>query len=334
MPILPENDIKVKAVPRREQRSLFRETLPDNPYCMTRRNGRPSGRMLIRPLYAAARFPYIQVNAPWLTVCLLFDIDRPGAAGAWCAADLPEPVATVENRANGHAHTIFALSAPVLTGWNARRKPQALLAAIYGAMAERMNADPGYSGLIAKNPLAGRAWHVLWSSFPARYELKFLAEFLDDRELNRHLPRKANRVHLAGIGRNVDTFHAVRTWSYRAIKRYWDGTAADWYKAVEFQVQDVNSYYQNPMPYPECRGIAKHIAKWTWQHFSPAGFSAVQRARQVKWAESRREQNTARDAAIIEAKLRGEQQSAIAAANGLTPARVSQIINAAGLGKS
>jgi len=320
-----------KAVSRREQRELFREGLPDNPYCMTRREGRPSGRMLIRPLYVASRFPYIQVNPPWLTVALLFDIDRPGAAGAWCAADLPEPVATVTNRDNGHAHTIYVLNAPVLTGYNARRKPQNLMAAIYGAMTERMNADTDYSGLIAKNPLAGRAWQVLWSRHPARYELKFLAEFLTDRELKKHFPCKANRVHLVSIGRNVDTFNAVREWSYRAVKRYWRANANEWHDAVLYQVQDVNACYTNPMAENECRAIAKSIANWTWRRLSPAGFSAVQQARRARRTAKTREANAERDAAIIEARLRGETLSVIAAAHGLTKGRVSQIANAAGL---
>ena len=322
-----------KAVTRREQRELFRDDLPEKPYCMTRRGGRPSGRMLIRPLYVAARFPYIQVNPPWLTVALLFDIDRPGAAGAWVAADLPEPVATVTNRANGHAHTIFVLNAPVLTGYNARRKPINLMAAIYGAMAERMNADPGYSGLIAKNPLAGRAWQVLWSRHPSRYELKFLAEFLTDRELKRHLPVKKNRAHLHGPGRNVETFNAVREWSYRAVKRYWGASANEWHDAVLYEVQDVNSYYADPMMHSECRAIAKSIAKWTWSRLSPAGFSAVQRARGKRSGVVRRElkPNAERDAAIIEAALDGETQTVIAAAHGVTQGRVSQIIAAAGL---
>jgi len=323
------------AVTRREQRELFQADLPDRPYCMTREDGRPSGRMRIRPLFVAARYPYIQINPPWLTVALLFDIDRPAGAAAWYLHDLPEPVATVENRANGHAHIIYVLSAPVLTGYNARKKPQALMAAIYGAMTERMEADPGYSGLIAKNPLAGRMWRVLWSQQPARYELKFLTEFLTDRELKRHLPCRTNRPHLTGPGRNVDTFNAARTWAYRAVKQYWDGNATDWYNAVLCHVETINGDYTNPMLFGECKAIAKSISKYTWTRFSPAAFSAIQRARGKRSGVARRElkPNADRDAGIIEAYINGDTQPALAAAHGLSQGRISQIIAAAGLAK-
>lgn len=322
-------------ISRREQRELFRADLPSTPYCMARRDGRPAGRMYVQPLYIAARFPYIQINPPWLTAALVFDIDRPGGASAWYLNDMPEPVAAVINKSNQHAHLIFVLNAPVLTGTNARRKPQVLMAAIYGAMCARMEADPAYSGLIAKNPLAGRTWRVLWSQRPARYDLNFLTEFLTEQEVKRHWPRKANRKRLAGLGRNVDTFNAVFKWSQRAIREHWSGDFGAWFDAVECRVESVNGDYTNPMAYSECKSIAKSISKWTWARFSPEGFSASQAARGKRGGDARaavlREQNEQRDGDIIAARLDGVPADELAARYNLTARRVNQIVADAGL---
>jgi len=328
----------MNAIPRRRQRDFFRDDLPDRPYCMRRVDGRPSGRMRILPLHVARRWPYIQINPPWLVVCMTFDIDRPGAAGAWCAAELPEPLASATNRANGHAHLIYALAAPVMTGVDARRRPVNLLAAVEGAMTVRLHADPGYSGLIAKNPLS-RAWQNLWSTDPARYELKFLAEFLTDAEIKRHWPRKANRDALSGLGRNVDTFNAARLWSYHAVRDYWPAAgerrrpAFDcWQDAVTNFARSFNAdNHVYPMADSECRAIGKSVSKWTWARFNPATFQTIQRKRGVQSGVKRRAANAKRDAAIIEGRLDGASLRELAAAHELTAEGIRYILSRAGL---
>lgn len=336
----------IPAISRRRQRDIFRGDLPDRPYCMARVDGRPAGHMRIRPRIIAQRFPYIQINPPWVTVCLTFDIDRDGGAGAWMAAELPEPLASASNRANGHAHLIYALSAPVMTGPEARRRPVNLMAAIYGAMTERMDADSAYTGLIAKNPLH-RGWRNLWSREPARYELKFLADWLDDREIDRHWPWKRNRKHLTGVGRNVDTFNAVRLWSYRAIRDYWPvgderfRPAFDaWLDAVicraeSFNAEEYVADPKGPMAFSECRAIGKSIAKWTWAHFDPETLAVLKsragRRSGIKSGLVRRAAVADRDAAIIEARMAGATQAALAAAHGLSISGIRHVLSRAGL---
>jgi len=305
---------------------------------MRRADGRPSGRMRILPRHVARRWPYIQINPPWLVVCLTFDIDRPGAAGAWCAAELPEPLASATNRANGHAHLIYALAAPVMTGIEARRRPMNLLVAVEGAMTARLNADFGYSGLISKNPLS-RAWQNLWSTDPARYELKFLAEFLDDRELQRHWPWKRNRAALSGFGRNVDTFNAARLWSYHAIRDYWPAAgerrrpAFDcWQDAVTNFARSFNAdNHVHPMADSECRAIGKSISKWTWARFDPETFRLIQRKRGVQSGVKRRAANAERDAAIIEGRLAGGSLRELAAEHDMAVGGIRHVLGRAGL---
>jgi len=328
----------MSAIPRRRQRDIFRADLPERPYCMRRVDGRPEGRMLIRPRLVAQRFPYIQINPPWVTLAIAFDIDRDGGAGAWLAAELPEPLASASNRANGHAHLIYGLAAPVLTGFEARRRPENLLAAVHGAMTERLQADAGYTGLIAKNPLH-RGWRNLWSREPARYELKFLAEFLTGREIDRHWPWVRNRKRLTGLGRNLDTFHTTRLWSYHAVRDYWPAAGerrrpafADWQDAVTNHARAFNAEnHAHPMADSECRAIGKSISKWTWARFSPEEFRVIQSKRGVRSGVVRRAAVADRDAAIIEARMAGARAVELAAEHGLTRRRVEQIIAAAGL---
>lgn len=329
-----KNQIATAAISRRRQRDLFRAGLPDKPYCMTAKDR----RTFIRPLHVAQRYPYIQINAPWLTVAMTFDIDRAGGAGAWVAADLPEPLASATNRANEHAHIIYALAAPVITGMNARQKPLTLLSAIQGAMTERLNADPGYSGLIAKNPLS-RKWRNLWSTQPARYELKFLREFIGDKEIERHLPRAKNRAHLTGAGRNVEVFTSTRWWAYRAIKDYLEARIDEWHDAVMHRVLTTNADYPNPMSENECRHIGKHISKWTWQKIAMNNtaesyeqtFIAIQTARGRRSGKARRKATADRDAAIIAAAAGGMTQRTLAAEFNMSRGGITRILQRGGL---
>ena len=44
----------------------------------------------------------------------------------------------------------------------------------------------------------------------------------------------------------------------------------------------MNGQFATPLGDLEVRGIAKSVAKWTWKHFTEAGFSDVQSARARK----------------------------------------------------
>ena len=95
------------------------ERLPHKPYCS---NGLEYG-VKIRSLRHALSMPYIQVNPPHLCCWMLFDIDREQGGSAWIDAGLPMPYWTAQNVVNGHAHTAWGLSAPVLKGDSARNAP-------------------------------------------------------------------------------------------------------------------------------------------------------------------------------------------------------------------
>lgn len=246
---------------------------PRRPYC----TDDFSTGLKIRSLEQALSKRYIQANPPRLRVWSMFDVDRPGAAVAWEDADLPPPTWISQNRSNGHAHLVWGLSAPVLVdGLEARRAPMRYLAGVESLMRERLQADPGFGGLITKNPR-----HPEWRTLRGPvlgYELRELAEHLPG--LERHMPKR--RPETVGLGRNVETFDHVRRWAYRAVRQYRlaGGLAAwnAWIAACSDQALTRNAEFPVPMDPRECWWIARSVAKWTWQRMTLEGFLAWQAA--------------------------------------------------------
>lgn len=206
---------------------------------------------------------------------LVFDIDRENATFAWYDANLPPPMWVATNPCNGHAHVCYALKTPVCRSDAARRKPLNYLAAVEAALCERLDADVGYAGLLCKNPL-----HPHWSTMVLAsepYELHYLSEFCPD--LNKFKKRRKWKEY--GIGRNVTLFENVRVWAYTAVRDYWfPGGEKHWKKAVIARCEAFNSsQFTTPLDIRESDAVAKSIAKWVWQSFTPERFRSIQSAR-------------------------------------------------------
>lgn len=249
---------------------------PRKPYCT---NDLAEG-LRIRSLKHALTRKYIQANPPHLRVWSIFDIDRPGGGLAWEDANLLPPSWASVNRKNGHAHLVWGLSAPVLVdSLSARVAPMRYLAAIESLMRERLQADPGYSGLITKNPA-----HPLWWTLRGprdSYDLGELSEWLPG--LEKHIPRRADPRALdrVGLGRNVTLFDTLRLWSYRAVRKYWGGGLQGWnawLSACNNQALYMNGdlFGVNTLDGREVWHIAKSVGKWTWQNFNAGSFSKRQ----------------------------------------------------------
>lgn len=245
------------------------ERWPRRPYCT---DDLERG-LRIRSLRQALTKPYIQANPPNLRVWSIHDVDRPGAAIAWESAGLPPPSWAAASRVNAHAHLVWGLAAPVLVDTlGARDAPMRYLAAIESYMREKLRADPGYTGLITKNP-AHPLWRVLRGPRLC-YELHELAEWLPD--LEKHRPYR--RPEEVGLGRNVLIFDQTRHWAYRAIRQYWGGGLRGWnawlsicnYKALEY-----NGNLLYPLNEREVWHIAKSVAKWVWRRFTPQALAEL-----------------------------------------------------------
>lgn len=269
------------------QLDLFERRLPRRPYCT---DDLELGLRIRDPKRASA-CRYIQANPPWLRSWLLFDLDRSDAAVRWDDVLLPEPAWIAQNRESGRAHLAWGLDAPVLLGQHDRARPMRYLAAVESAMRAKLEADPGYSGLVTKNP-AHDDWRVLWGR--RMYSLGDLEEWL---ELPRHTPRRGRDPARIGIGRNVATFDHTRHLAYRQV-RDWkraggSGVYIEWLSHLYATALDyTHAEHPRPLDYREAHWIAKSVAHWVWTRFdveaSDQRFSARQAARGRRKGADRR----------------------------------------------
>lgn len=239
----------------------------------------------------------IETNPAALTSLLAVDVDHPDALirALWDRADWLPTVVT-ENPTSGHAHAIWALTAPVATTEYAHRRPLALAAAVTEGLRRSVDGDPSYGGLITKNPL-NQDWIAHWVTNHT-YGLKELAGHLDDADL---MPptswRRARRRNPVGLGRNCCLFETARTWAYREARHHW-GDPDGLHRAITSTVRDLNQNFSDPLPSSETRAIATSIHKWIttksriWKD-GPATYEAtfitIQSARGKKSGQKRRD---------------------------------------------
>lgn len=208
---------------------------------------------------------YIQFNQPHAQHWLCFDVDRPGAAIDWSDRNAPAPTLTIMNKANGHAHLLYALKTAVRTAPDGKIKPLKYAAAVESALREKLDADVGYSGLICKNP-NHEYWQIaVWQS--ELYTLDWLADSLDLNAVN-----DKEIVADYGLGRNCTLFEKTRKWAYRAIRQGWP-EYEQWLNACYERASAYNLHFTTPLDENEVIGIAKSIAKWTSSRMTEDSFS-------------------------------------------------------------
>jgi hypothetical protein len=236
---------------------------------------------VIRSRETAVRKKYIQINHPAFVRYLIFDVDREFATFRWELEGLPHPGWAVANKENGFAHLVYPLKSPVCRTDAARTKPLRLLAAIESGYRDRLEADPGYAGLLTKNPLHD-FWGLTVFNGSKVYDMAFLADWID-------LSKKPEKkIEFSGLGRNCTLFDTVRHWAYGAVKDYWGPNGAEkWQKAV-LDCCHKNNTFPVSLPESEIRATAKSIASWTWKRITPAGKHDLVRRTHSTEIQSRR----------------------------------------------
>lgn len=223
---------------------------------------------------------YIQFNQPHAQFWLCFDVDRPGAAIDWSDRNAPAPTLTIMNKANGHAHLLYALKTAVRTAPDGKIKPLKYAAAVESALREKLGADVGYSGLICKNPNHD-SWQIaVWQ--PELYTLDWLADSLNLNSAN-------DKTILSdyGLGRNCTLFDKTRKWAYRAIRQGWP-QYDQWLQACYERACAYNLQFISPLDENEVMCIAKSIAKWTSKSFSENSFNNYKKRTHTKEIQSYR----------------------------------------------
>ena len=193
------------------------------------------------------------------------------------------------------------------------------LADVADRLTHHLGGDPGYGGLITRNPLApGPDTHVYWQSF-----LPYSLGQLDKRLPKAKRPRGER---LTGIGRNVDLFRGmVKTahqprWHRLIEAEGWDGA---WLEHV--RSENVVMWHPDELPDVECRSIAKSCASYSLRNFSEKQVSERSRRKIAKRWHDDYDYDT-RNAAILSLDGMGFRQREIAEVIDISRRRVGQIL--------
>ena len=280
------------------------------------------------PEYAWNHFAKIELNPPNVYVAIILDVDYPSDSGwpggkpsippSWMVVNTRPRSAT---RRAGGIHAVYALEIPVARHKAAYRLPLAYLSHVADRLSYHLGADPGYKGVITRNPIKpGPECYTHWGRmFP--YTL---------RELDQKLPKgKLPKHRLTGIGRNCDLFYSMVPEVFRPK---WADTlgAQGWSEAWLDHVRGQNAIMFAPyvLPDSECRSIAKSCFRYWTLNYDPERFSNIQRSRMGRrWHGNYGFDFDQQAQDVREYKAWGLKQVTIAALVRLSQSQVSRILS-------
>ena len=255
-----------------------------------------------KPKEKALNKKYIGYNNNYFINGFVFDIDQPSGAIAWDDCGLPRPNIIIQNTANGHAHLLYALKAPVCKTDNARVKPLKLASLIQTGFTDRLKADRAYADVLMKNPINEAEWRTIWGNVEA-YDLSYLSEFIpDDIQEQKRLPS-------IGLGRNVNLFEDLRHYAYKSVLKFKEKSNYErWEKELVLKANGLNIFCNssNPLSYNEIKATARSVAKWTWRNFNKECFSSIQSCRGKKNAGKKK--TKVRSKAMLEQIMKADAE--------------------------
>ena len=188
-------------------------------------------------------------------------------------------------------------------------------------MSHHLGADPGYTGLITRNPVnPGPGVYTHWARM-LPYSL---------RELDKLLPKgKPPSRRQTGIGRNCDLFKSMVSEVFRsrwAALLGTQGWSETWLDHV--MAQNVAMFAPDVLPDSECRSISKSCYRYWAIQYDPGRFSEIQTMRNGKrWHDDYGYDFDHQAADVRELRGWGLKQVTIGAIVGLSQGRVSQILS-------
>lgn len=227
-------------------------------------------------------YAHIQPNASSFRRWMVFDIDRADAQYCFEQKKCPEPNFITLNPSNGHAHYGYMLGDPVSFSTNSEVKPMQFYRDVELGMANRLDADLNYAGLICKNPFHEN-WRTEWISTNPT-DLVRLNDCLEKKDKIR--PKQKEQEY--GTGRHVSLWEDLRKWSYREVlifKR--EGKSLDSFIQKSIEMAGLMNSFLVPLDSKDVRDIARCTARWCWKEFSLERFSKIQSARGSKaWSKT------------------------------------------------
>ena len=240
------------------------------------------------------------------------------------AGPLPTPNLTVTRLASGHLHVAWMLRRPVLRGEHARENPLKAFARVSEFYCAALDADRGYVGVLAHNPLDVEHYATAW----LRRDPFSLAE------LGRAVPHRWRRPTTqpgTAAGRN--------SWLFERLMRFGGSPhASD--AEVEQRAEVLNAGLLFPLDAAEVAGIVKSVnghyrAQWRARGWHRADFLAHQQKRGrmatnqsaagLRSGEARRAAVAARDRRLLAFLEAGESTRQAATAEGVDQATVVRV---------
>ena len=279
-------------------------------------------------LTAWATFPKLELQPPHAYAAIILDVDHPSEYG-WPGGkpSIPANWLVINSRPRsatrraGGIHAVYALEVPVARHDAAHTLPLAYLAHVADRLSYHLGADPGYQGLITRNPInPGPFCFTHWGRMFG-YTLQ---------ELDKRLPKgKPPARRQTGIGRNIDLFKSMVSEVFRprwAAILGAQGFSGAWLDYV--RAQNDAMFAPEALPDSECRSIAKSCHRYHSIHYSPGRFRDIQRARNGKRWHGDYDYDFEQQARNVrELKAWGLKQVTIGAVVGLSPSRVSRILS-------
>ena len=247
--------------------AVFQERLPRYPYA----TDDPRQGMRPRKRENAIRYRYVQVGRyPHAIARIVLDLDEPTW---WEAMERVPPSLCIPNpRAPWRAHLVYELEPPVWLSSPKDREaganPFALVREVDARLRAYFGADPAYTGLLGRNPLAHP--HLLGGG-----KLWDLTSLLD--ELRDLTPRRRVAAYLdtATYGRNCELFDQVRAFAYGVVAMYrgQPGGFDLFRQAVAYEAHRLNQtlfrgHPQGPLPRREVETtIVTSVSKWVFHRY-------------------------------------------------------------------
>lgn len=242
--------------------TMLNRLIEQAPYISRCSDNKTAARTL--PREYAAKQPYMQVNQPGLVSWLVFDLDHPNA-WIWQDKDLPEPNIIVTNPKNGSSHLYYAIS-PVCTTDAGRLKPVRYMRAVYKALAVALDADPSYSGPVAKTP--GHPWWKTTEQHTYEYALGDLAK---------HLTLEVVPFRRADI-RDDDIPHSRHCMLFERLRRHAYATKQNYANYSDFltdttaSAMALNTFREQGfganLSLSQVKATVKSICRWTWERYT------------------------------------------------------------------
>ena len=263
-------------------------------------------------------FQYVELRSAWAYTSIILDCDDVGKLEeGLCrigAREMPEYNWAVTNPYNGHGHLVWTLRKPVLRFPEARIRPLLYYRHILEYFRFVFGADPGYVGVLTKNPT--------WDSTEYHYPIWGRKRNYTLDDLAWYIPEGWRKPELSetGLGRNVDLFQSLMRWA---------GREANSASSIAHQAALLNKEFSCPLPLSEVRATVKSVEgyrrRWIRRGWDTPRWIQRQRARGIASGKARRKKVEARNEVVLGLSQHGLRQTEIAERTGISRQTVGDI---------